>query len=117
LAAQCSAIKPNGERCRVSVEPGVEYCWAHDPANAKERRRITSKAGRSRASRELPEIKRGVKDLIEGILEGSVDKGRGAVALQGFNTLLRAVEIQQKADLEELAAEVEDLKRGISGAA
>jgi intein/homing endonuclease len=109
--AQCGAIKPNGERCRVSVEPGVQFCWAHDPANAAQRRRITSKAGRSKASRELSEIKRGVKDLIEGVLGGSVDKGCGAVALQGYNTLLRAVEVEQRSELEELAREVEELKK------
>ena len=32
--------------------------------------------------------------------------------MQGYNTLLRAAEMGQKADLEELAREVEELKRG-----
>jgi hypothetical protein len=46
------------------------------------------------------------------VLDGSVEKGKGAVALQGYNTLLRAAEIGQRADLEDLAREVEELKRG-----
>jgi hypothetical protein len=45
-------------------------------------------------------------------VRGRLDRGRGAVALQGYNTLLRAAEIGQRADLEDLAREVEELKRG-----
>ena len=26
----CRATKRNGEPCRVTVEPGVDLCWAHD---------------------------------------------------------------------------------------
>jgi hypothetical protein len=41
-----------------------------------------------------------------------VDKSKGAVALQGYNTLLRAAELSQRDQLDELAREVEELKRG-----
>jgi hypothetical protein len=37
---RCSATKRDGELCRISVEPGVEFCWAHDPANREQRQRI-----------------------------------------------------------------------------
>jgi hypothetical protein len=37
--------------------------------------------------------------------------------LQGFNTLLRAVELEQKTDLEDLARQVKELQRGYGGAA
>ena len=33
-----------------------------------------------------------------GVLNGQLDKGVGAVALQGLNTFLRAVEVQRKLD-------------------
>ncbi len=118
MASQCGAITREGGRCTVSVPPGADWCFNHDPACAEERKRNARRAGKARGGgSELKDIKREIRDVIEAVLSEKTDKSVGAVALQGYNTLLRAVEIQQKADLEELAAEVEDLKRGISGAA
>jgi hypothetical protein len=118
LSGQCGAITREGGRCTAAVSPGAEWCFNHDPARADERKRNARRAGKARGGgSELKDIKREIRAVIGGVLSEKVDKGVGAVALQGFNTLLRAVEIQQKADLDELAAEVEDLKRGISGAA
>ncbi len=115
--ARCSAIKPNGERCTLQASEQHGLCWAHDPANAERRRSIASRGGRARASKELSDIKRDVRKVITGVLEEGLDKGKAAVALQGFNTLLRAVELGQRVDLEELAREVEEIKRGYGGAA
>jgi hypothetical protein len=42
---------------------------------------------------------------------------RVAGALQGFNALIRTVEVSRRDELEELAREVEELKRGYGGAA
>lgn len=115
--ARCSAIKPNGERCNLQAGGQHGFCWAHDPANSEKRRKIASSGGRSKASKEIRDVKGEIKALITNVIEGGVDKGRGAVALQGYNTLLRAFEVEQKSVLEELAREVEELKRGNSGAA
>jgi hypothetical protein len=71
---RCSATKRNGEPCRISVEPGVEFCWAHDPANREHRQRITSRAGKSKPNRELLLIKERLSDLADGVLEGNTDK-------------------------------------------
>jgi hypothetical protein len=114
----CTGKKRSGARCTVSVAPGLTYCHHHDPARAEERSRAASRAGKSKPSKELSDIKQGVKDLIADVLEGNVDKGRGAVALQGYNTWLRAVEIGQRVDLEALAREVEEIKKsGYGGTA
>jgi hypothetical protein len=118
--AKCAGIKRDGGRCRGIAIDGSDYCYAHDPDRAEERKRAASKGGRrggrGRPASELSEIKQGVRDLIAGVLsddvEESVDRGRAAVALQGYNTLLRAVEIGQRGDLEDLARDVEELKRG-----
>jgi hypothetical protein len=120
--AGCSAIKPNGERCRGIAATDSDYCPAHDPSRAEARKRNARKAARSRGSArgsgsELKQVKQGVRTVIAAVVRGRLDKGRGAVALQGYNTLLRAVEIGQRDELEDLAREVEDLKRGYSGAA
>src|SRR5215207_1022604 len=105
---RCNAIKRNGERCRVSVEPGVELCWAHDPRNASQRKRITSKAGKSKPSRELIGIKERLSTLAEDVLRGNVDKGDAAVCSQLYNVLLRAIGMELKVkELEELEKALE----------
>jgi hypothetical protein len=108
---RCAAITSAGDRCKLDATNG-SYCWSHDPANAEERRRRASRGGKAKGAGELSEIKRDVRDVIAGVLDGSVDRSKGAVALQGYNTLLRATELSQRDQLDELAREVEDLKRG-----
>ena len=113
--AKCSAIKPNGERCKGIAATDSDYCPAHDPARAEARKRNARKAARSRArgsGSELKQVKQGVRTVIAAVVRGRLDRGRGAVALQGYNTLLRAVEIGQRDELEDLAREVEEIKRG-----
>jgi hypothetical protein len=120
---RCAAITRAGGRCKLDATSG-SYCWSHAPENAQERRRRAArggKASRSRsasfASEELHQVKQGVRTVIAAVLRGRLDKSRGAVALQGYNTLLRAVEVGQRDELEDLAREVEELKRGYGGAA
>ena len=117
MAGVCRATKRNGEPCTAPATASNGYCWAHDPANAEKRRRMASKAGKSKPGKELADIKRDIRAVIEDVLSGEVDKGRAAVALQGFNALIRAVEVGRRDELEELAREVEELKRGYGGAA
>jgi hypothetical protein len=93
---RCSATKRNGEPCRISVEPGVEFCWAHDPANREQRQRITSRAGKSKPNRELLSIKERLSVLADGVLEGSTDKAVGAVVSQVLNVYLRALEQERR---------------------
>jgi hypothetical protein len=97
LSTRCSAIKASGERCKVSVEPPATLCWLHDPINRETRRRITSKAGKSRGpSRELAAIKQRLSNLADDVLEEKVDKGVGAVVSQILNVYLRAVSVELK---------------------
>jgi hypothetical protein len=120
---RCAAITRAGERCKLDATSG-SYCWSHDPENAQERKRRAARGGKASRSRsasgeEMRQVKQGVRTVtvIAAVVRGRLDKGRGAVALQGYNTLLRAVEIGQRVELEDLAREVEELKRGYSGAA
>jgi len=115
LMARCSAIKPNGERCKVSVEPGAELCGAHDPANAQTRRRITAKAGKSKPNQELRDIKALCQDLTEPVLFGDLLPGPAAVANQLINTCLRAIEQERRLkETEELEERIEALE-GLQG--
>ncbi|MDP9477553.1 MAG: hypothetical protein M3R38_18020 [Actinomycetota bacterium] len=80
---------------------GYETCYSHRPDLAEKRRQNASqggrKGGRGRgANGELQELKRDVRGVIEGVLTGSLETAPGAVALQGFNTLLRATEVERR---------------------
>ncbi len=112
---RCSATKRDGEPCRISVEPGVDLCWAHDPANREQRQRITSRAGKSKPNKELLSIKERLSALADGVLDGRTDKAVGAVASQILNVYLRALETERKwkelGEIEERISALEERAR------
>ena len=117
--ARCQGIKRDGGRCTLGVPPGVQWCFNHDPARAEERRRNASRAGkRSFASgREIRDLKRRISEVIDGVLDGSQDRGRAAVAIQGFNSLRGVLDLELKAReqqdlIERLEALEEQARRG-----
>jgi hypothetical protein len=108
----CSGIKRDGSRCTATVEPPQQYCWWHDPANADKRRRAASKGGKGGASREIRNLKRRISDVIDAVLEGSQDRGRAAVVIQGFNALRGVLELERKIrEQEEVLERLEALER------
>ena len=113
---RCRAIKANGERCKISVDSGVELCWAHDPGNAPARKRITSKAGRSRPNKEVQDLRERLEDLYSSVLTGLVEAKTGAVLAQIANTQIRLVEtelrVREQVELEERIDELERLLEG-----
>lgn len=97
----CSFIKAGGERCRGIATSGAEYCYAHDPARADERSRNASKAGRAGGNGRpggdvLAQLRQEIRGVIVGVLKGTILTGTGSVLFQGFNVLLRAVEVERK---------------------
>ena len=96
MAVRCSGITRQGSRCQRSAEGPNGLCWAHDPTNAEKRRRLASKAGKSKPDRELVGIKQRLSDLADDVLEGRQDKGVAAVASQVLNVYLRAVTVELK---------------------
>ena len=94
---QCSGIKRDGGRCTVIVQGSSEYCHQHDPARAEDRRRAASKAGKSKPSRELVDIKQRLSSLAHDVLEGNVEKSTGAVVSQILNVYIRAIDVELKA--------------------
>jgi hypothetical protein len=112
LMAVCAGTKRDGSRCTATVEPPQTYCWWHDPANAEERRRAASRAGKSRPNRELVGVKAQLQDLTRDVLSGDLETGRAAVANQLINTRLRAIEQERKnRETEDLEARIEALER------
>lgn len=109
--ARCGGSKPTGEPCERIVPASQDYCYSHDPARAEERQRNASRAGKSKPSRELADIKRRLSELAEDVLQGRKDRSDAAVAGQLLNTVIRAVGVELKVrEQEEVLARVEELE-------
>ena len=82
--------------------------------------RAASKAGRSRPERELKEVKRDIRHVVDGVRDGSIESRVGAVVFQGYNTLLKTLDVERRwyetdqleERLEELEAALERSKEG-----
>jgi len=114
LSGTCTATKRNGEPCTLPSTGPSGLCWAHDPANAKARRRGQSRGGKNKPSRELAGIKQRLSDLADEVLEGRQDKGVAAVASQVLNVYLRAVSVELKArEQQDLIERLEALETAL----
>ncbi len=115
--ARCQAIKADGERCKGEASPGAEWCYSHDPARAEQRRRNASRGGKAggkgRPGTDLADLKRDIRSVIDDVLAGKVQQGPAAVALQGYNALLRAAKVELDVrEQQELIERIEALERG-----
>jgi DNA repair exonuclease SbcCD ATPase subunit len=100
---QCSAYKRDGSRCSLPAKSDNGFCWAHDPANAEQRRKAASRAGKTKPNSELSDVKRRLKEVAEDVLSGRIATGRGSVAAQVYGVFLRCIEQERKQrELEEL---------------
>lgn len=109
--ARCAGTKRDGGQCTTIVKPPQTHCYQHDPARSEERRRNASRAGRSTGSREVKDLKKRISELIDAVLEGSQERGRAAVAIQGFNALKGVLELERKVrEVDELEARLEALE-------
>jgi hypothetical protein len=114
----CGFIKPSGEACKAIPMTGEAWCWVHHPEHAEKRKRLGSKGGkrggRGRPQTELADIKARLSDLAENVLDGTVDKGKGAVVSQVLNVLLRAVSVELKVkEVTELEERLEELEASL----
>jgi hypothetical protein len=113
--AKCSAITKGGKRCRLDATHG-SYCYQHAPETAEERRRNARRGGKRGGNgrggvTEVTQIKREIRTVIGGVLSGQVGRPVGAVAFQGFNTLLKAVQVERRAkETEEILERIEQLE-------
>jgi len=110
--ARCQGLKRDGGRCTLSVPPGVQWCYNHDPARAEERRRNASRAGKGAGGREIRALKGRLSEVVDAVLEGSQDRGRAAVAIQGLNALRAVLELERRIkETEELEARLREIER------
>ena len=112
LNRQCSFIKASGERCRGVATGQHGLCWAHDPKNAERRRRTASRGGRAKGNREVTGLKEEIKTVIADVKAGDLDRTDAAVMIQGYRALKDFIALERQVrETEELAAEIEELKR------
>jgi hypothetical protein len=109
---RCAGTKRDGGRCTTIVKPPQTHCYQHDPARAGERSRNASKAARTKPSREIGDLKKRIGEVVEAVLDGTQDRGRAAVAIQGFNSLRGVLELERKVrELDDLEARIEQLEQ------
>jgi hypothetical protein len=112
LHCQCSAITRAGTRCQRSAEGQNGLCFAHDPKNAERRRRTASRGGRGKANREVATLKDEIRDVIADVKAGELDRNDAAVMFQGYRALKDFIALERQVkETDELAAEIEELKR------
>jgi hypothetical protein len=113
---RCAAITKGGSRCKLEATH-ASYCYQHSPETAQERKRRASKGGKAGGNgrtgiSELAKIKADIRTVIDDVLREETERGIGAVAFQGFNALLKALETERRIrEAEELEARIEALER------
>jgi hypothetical protein len=116
---RCSAITKAGESCKGTPLPASAYCHAHDPTHAEQRRRYAHKGGRTagkgRPSTELKRLQARFEELAEGVLNGEIERGVGAVAgqlLGGARACIR--DVLAAREQEELVARMEAIEEQLA---
>ena len=114
--ARCSAITHGGNRCKRIAIDSSEWCHSHHPDRAKARSRAARKGGqrggRGRPQADLHDLKARLITLGDEVLEGSVDRGKAAVAGQLWNTAITAIRTALKAkEVEEMEERLEALEQ------
>jgi len=84
--------------------------------SARPQARRREEAQRFEESREIKDLKRRISEVIDTVLEGSQDRGRAAVAIQGLNALCSVLELERKIwEAEELESRLEALEEVLKG--
>ncbi|MDP9480484.1 MAG: hypothetical protein M3R38_33290 [Actinomycetota bacterium] len=118
--AKCSGITRAGTACKGIPIDGSQWCYVHHPNRVEERRRHGARGGkrggRGRPLADLADLKHDVRGVIDGVLDGTILQGPGAVVLQGYNTLLRAAKVEMDIrEQTELVERLEALERASEG--
>ena len=113
--SQCTAIKPDGVRCKARAMKGSQWCFNHHPDYTQERQRNARKGGRrggrGRPSSELSRLQERFEELAEQVLSGEVERGVGAVVAQLLNGARACVATRLKAiEQEDILERLEELE-------
>lgn len=108
----CRATKANGEPCTLPANGPQGLCWAHAPENAEKRRRAASRAAKCKGNKEVVVLKEEIKAVIADVRSGNLDRNDAAVMVQAYRALKDFIALERQVrETDELAAEIEELKR------
>ena len=115
---KCSGITQVGTACKGIPIEGSQWCHAHHPDRSDERRRHGSRGGkrggRGRPQVEVNAIKAQLQDLVDGVLDGKIERADAAVVGQLLGTLVRAVGVELKVREQlEVIERLETLEEGL----
>jgi hypothetical protein len=118
LNRQCAGITRDGRHCTFSVSGPQQFCHLHDPDRSEERTRAARSAGKAkRHTIEVRDLKAEIRTLISAVRTGELDRNDAAVMIQGFRTLKDLIALERQVrETDELAAEIEELKRAYGAA-
>jgi hypothetical protein len=112
LNARCRGIKRDGDPCTLPANSSDGYCWAHNPQHAEKRRKMASRAGKSKPTAEVHNLKTEIRAVISDVKAGDLDRNDAAVMIQGYRALKDFIELERRVkETDDLAAEIEELKR------
>ena len=110
--SRCRETKANGEHCKAPATGQHGFCWGHAPENSEKRRWIASKAARAKGNREVATLKEEIKSVIADVRTGKVDRNDAQAMIQGYRVLKDFIALERQVkETDELAAEIEELKR------
>ncbi len=108
---RCAGVTRSGDQCSAAVRSGERYCFNHDPERAAERKANAAKAGSSKPTSEIRELKDQLSQLYENLTAGRVDRGAAAVLNQILGTRVRVLALERDLrEQEELAQRIARLE-------
>ncbi len=109
---RCTSLTARGDQCSHTALEGQRTCYLHSPAYKEQRHEAAVRAGRARKGGEIPEIKAKIRELVEGVLSGTVERADASVCAQLYGVLCRFVEEGRKAKMvEEFDERLSELER------
>ncbi len=113
---KCSSITHSGEHCRAIAITDSDYCHAHHPGRAEQRKRSAKTAGkrggrgRPGTNTENSDVKDLLRKLAEDLLAGNVKRADAAVVSQIWNIYLRAISVEARLEEDRsLAQEIMEI--------
>lgn len=88
-----------------------DFCTAHDPERASERRRNAQRGGRTRPNQEIKALKEEIREMIADVKSGDVDRADASVVFQGYRVLRDFIQLERDVSMiPELTDRLEALK-------
>jgi hypothetical protein len=114
LNSRCRGIKRNGDPCSLSANGADGFCWAHSPEHAQERRRMASRAGKSKPRAEVHLLKTEIKSVISDVKAGGLDRNDAGVMIQAYRCLKDFIELERRVkETDELVERLTQLEESL----